>query len=124
MVVSLTSGLPVDNFTAGQVAVTSLTGILIVFAVLAVIFIAMMIMQSVFTKKDKAAAAYTVVAPFDAAVDYLVAANGAVRDGDVVMVVSGASGKSEVLAPGSGKLKLSVQKGSPVKKGDALFTID
>ncbi len=124
MVVSLTSSLPVDGFTAGQVGVTALTGILIVFAVLAVIFIAMMIMQSIFTRKSKPASACSVVAPFDATVDYLVASNGAVKANEVVMVVSGASGKSEVLAPDAGELELSVQKGSSVKKGDALFTID
>ena len=122
MVVSLTAATP-EKFGAGQVGVTVVTGILIVFAVLTVIFVALMIMQSIFTKNKKQAA-YTVVAPFDAGVDYLVALPGAVKAGEVVMVVSGDSGKSEVLAPGAGKLKLSVQRGSSVKKGDTLFTID
>ena len=123
MVVSLTS-TAVENFSAGQVGVTVVVGLLIVFAVLAVIYVAMMIMQSFFTKKEKKAAAYTVVAPFDAAVDYLVAANGNVAENDVVMVVSGVTGKNEVLAPAAGKLKISVQKGASVQKGDTLFTID
>ena len=120
MVVALTTD--VNHFTAGQVGITVLTGMLIVFAVLAIIYFAMSIMQVCFTSKK--AAACTVTAPFDAYVEYLVAINGSISQNDVVMVVSDAAGnKNEILAPAAGKLKISVRKGASVKKDGTLFTI-
>ncbi|MEG0912043.1 MAG: hypothetical protein RSB78_01055 [Oscillospiraceae bacterium] len=122
MVFSL-SAAATDSFTVGNVGVVVLSGMIIVFVVLTVIYCALAIVQSIFTKGSRSAA-YTVTSPFDGLVEYMVAKNGSIAANDVVMVISNAQGsKNEILAPGPGKLKITAAKGSSVTKGDTLFTI-
>ena len=122
MVVSL-SAAGTQPMSAGEVGVVVVSGVLIVFVVLAIIYLALMIMQSAFTK-DKKVEACEVTAPFGGTVEYFVATSGRVAAQEVVLVAADSDGKkSEILAPQAGKLKPVAQKGDSFAQGDVLFRI-
>ncbi len=116
---------PLPEFTASDVGATVVVGMLIVFSVLAIIFLSLVIMERVFRPKKAAQAdAVAVTAPFGGVFEYAVA-DGIVQEGDVVAVVSDSAGtKSEILSPASGKVQLSLQSRNSIKKGEVLFTIE
>ncbi len=121
MVVSL--AVSIDNLSAGEVGVVVLSGVLIVFVVLAIIYCALAVMQSVFTK-DKQAAALDVTAPIAGVIEQFVTRAGRVDADEVVLILSDAAGRrNEILAPTSGTLKAVASAGAAVKQGDVLFTI-
>ncbi len=122
MVVSLSAAAG-GSMGAGEVGVVALSGILIVFAVLAIIYLALLAMQAVFTKGEKTALC-EVAAPFAGKVEYFVANPGRVEADEVVLVLSDASGrKNEILAPQGGRFKPAAHKGDAIEQGGVLFTI-
>lgn len=122
MVVSLSAAGP-GTMSAGQVGVVVLSGMLIVFVVLAIIYFALAIMQSFFAKEQKTEAC-AVTAPFGGKVEYFVARPGRVEAQEVVLVASDGTGrKSEILAPQAGRFKPVATKGGAFAQGDVLFTI-
>lgn len=101
-----------------QAGAVTLTGMAIVFGVLAIIYIAMKLMELALGRRIKA----IVSAPCDATVESVVA-RGSVKRDDAVLVLLGSEGLGEIPAPMSGRLELAVKTGDAVKAGDTLFEI-
>lgn len=114
----------VNNFTAADVGITSLVGMLIVFAVLAVIFLCLSIMERIFRVKKPSAEVKTVVAPFSATIES-VSSVSSVKVGDAVLTAVSESGTmNQIFSPETGTIKFAVNAGDHVKKGAALFTVE
>ncbi len=103
-----------------EVLLTCVVGILIVFAVLAIIYLVMLIMGRILADKGDRT---IVVSPFDCTVRSVVEGPRANED-DVVATVADDDGEiSEILAPSSGLITFKVREGDRVKKGAQLFVI-
>lgn len=114
----------VNNFTAADVGVTCLVGVLIVFSVLAVIFICLSIMERIFRGKKPTSAVKTVVAPFAATIES-VSSVTSVKVGDAVITAVTESGTmNQIFSPEAGTVKFLVSAGDHVKKGAKLFTVE
>lgn len=104
----------------GNVLMTCAVGILIVFAVLAIIYLVMMIISRALANKGDRT---IVTCPFDCTVGSLVAGPRANEDDVVATVVADGGEEREILAPQSGFITFKVKKGDRVKKGAQLFII-
>lgn len=116
----LTTG--VDGFSAGQVGSTVITGLLIVFAVLAIIYVCLVIMESAFHKSKKTVS--TVVSPLAGTVESVQNIARAAKDDAVLVIASETGAFNEVLCPQAGKLNVFVKPGDTVRSGERLFTIE
>lgn len=116
----LTTG--VDNFSAGQVGSTVITGLLIVFSVLAVIYVCLMIMERVFHRTKKTVK--TVVSPLAGRVESVRNIARAAKDDAVLVIASDSGACVEVLCPEAGKLNVFVKSGDAVRSDERLFTIE
>ncbi len=115
--------LNLNEFTNGDLLPTVVVGLLIVFAVLAVIYICLVVMERIFRSKA-AARTHSVTAPFGGSVQSL-SAGGNVGEGTVVAVVRDDAGAAfELLSPVSGTLKQNVQGGASFQKDDTLFWVE
>ena len=101
-----------------QAGTVTLTGLVIVFGVLAIIYIVMKLMELALGRRIKA----VVSAPCDATVESVVA-SGSVKRDDAVLVLQSFEGLGEIPSPMSGRLELAVKAGDAVKTGDTLFEI-
>ena len=126
-VLSLTSvsdfyaNVPKDTLNpgAGSVFISCIVGILVVFAVLAIIYFAMLVMSRLIAGGSR----LKVTSPFDCTVQSLVEGPRTNED-DVVVVVATDNGEvAEILSPASGRVTFRVKKGSKVRKGQTLFII-
>ncbi|MEA5051046.1 MAG: OadG family transporter subunit [Oscillospiraceae bacterium] len=121
MIVTLTAGS--STFSASQVGVTVLVGMLIVFAALTVIYLCMMLMERVFHNSGKGKAD-TVVSPSAGTVESVRNIAHAAKDEAVLVLVSDTGAASEVLCPDNGKINVFVKAGDRVRSGDRLFTLE
>ncbi len=114
----------VDNFTASDVGITVVVGMLIVFAVLAIIFVCLTIMERIFSVKKPAAKVKTVVSPFNATIES-VASLTSVNVGEAVLTaVTDKGAMNQIFSPEKGEIKFSVKAGDHVKSGATLFTVE
>ncbi len=112
------------GFSASQVGSTVVTGLLIVFSVLGVIFLCMLLMERVFRKDKTKKGTKTVVSPLAGTVESVRNLASAAADEPVLVIESESGAYNEVLCPESGKLTLLVKPGDRVRSGDRLFTIE
>ena len=112
----------VKDFGAGDIASTVIVGMLIVFAVLAIIYLCLVVMERAFRPdaKDKTV---VVESPLAGRVSRIVS-GGAVKKSETVLELATADGDAAILAPKKGRANLAVQTGDTVAKGDTLFTME
>lgn len=110
-----------EHIGAGKVLVVCVVGMAVVFAVLAVLYFAMLLLGRILA--DKNGKQISVTSPFNCVVTEVKAVTD-VKENDVVAVVTCDDGKAqEILAPVSGKISAALKAGDRIKKGDRLFTV-
>ena len=115
------ANVPKDRLNpgAGSVVITCIVGMLVVFAVLAIIYLSMLVMSRALASNNNVA----VTSPFDCTVQSLTGISRA-NENDVIAIVVNDKGEvGEILAPTAGVVSLRVSEGSKVKKGQKLFVI-
>ena len=113
---------PPAEFTATDTWATIFVGILIVFSILAIIWLCLVIMERIFSVKKQDDKVF--LSPFEGKL-LSITAGSRVAAGDVVMIVADSSGaQNEIYSPQSGKLVIELEPGASFKKGDTLFSID
>lgn len=115
--------LNLREFSRSDLLPTVVVGLLIVFSVLAIIYVCLVIMERVF-RKNNAPETNAVTAPLGGTVNAL-SPEGAVSEGSVVAVLRDKNGADyEIMSPVSGTLKFKVQNGATVRKNDTLFWVE
>ncbi len=110
-----------ENISAGKVLVVIVVGMAVVFAVLAILYFAMLIMGRFMA--DKNGRDVSVVSPFNCVVTEVETVSD-VKENDVIAVVTCDDGKTqEILAPVSGKISTALKAGDRIKKGQKLFSV-
>lgn len=96
-------------------------GLFIVFAALAVIYLAMKLMELAFRPRAKDEP--VVRAPFDGRLDAIVARDVVAKD-DVVAIATDHKGtRNEILSPMAGAVIFTARTGDDIRRGDPLFTV-
>ena len=98
---------------------TSGIGILTVFAALAIIYLALRIMEIFFVKKVK----LIVTAPQDGEVAELLFDKTAQKNAPALILASDGV-RGEIASPAKGKIKYAVKAGAKVSAGAELFTVE
>lgn len=110
-----------ENISAGKVLVVFVVGMAVVFAVLATLYFAMLLMGRILA--DKSGRCVSVVSPFNCVVTDVYTLSD-VKENDIVSVITCDDGKTqEILAPVSGRISTAIKAGDRIKKGQKLFTV-
>lgn len=115
------AGTEWENVGFGKVLVVCVVGMAVVFAVLAILYFAMLLMGRILANKN--GKEVSVTSPFNCVITEVKAVS-AVKENDVVAVVTCDDGKAqEILAPVSGNISPAFKVGDKIKKGQKLFTV-
>ncbi|MEG0832507.1 MAG: hypothetical protein RSD39_02755 [Oscillospiraceae bacterium] len=114
----------VANFGPGDVLSTVVSGLLVVFCVLSIIFLFMVALEKIFDpSKKKSGTVYSVVSPLNGIVKCIMSDKTKLAKGEVVLHLETNGIVDEIITPYPGKLTLAVKEGDTVKNGDVLFSV-